>query len=125
MTGISHWVDTDEETGITRYGADQNMDAILDLNHIEYNADHGRLARCMAVVASIPMVAFAQILATGAIGEDGEVRDDVELSERRSGERPERQRSTCAQNETRNDMKLNNSRSQPAAIANHWYLPWR
>lgn len=78
ITGISHWVSTDEETGITSYGADQNMDAILDLNQAEYNADHGRFGE-WTKVASIPMVAFAQIVATGAIGEDGEVRDDVEL----------------------------------------------
>ena len=78
ITGIAHWVDTDEETGITSYGADQDSAAILELNQAEYNADHGRFGE-WTKVASIPMVAYAQIVATGAIGEDGEIRDDVEV----------------------------------------------
>jgi len=42
VTGISHWVSTDEETGITNYGFDQEVALILDVNKEIYNADHGK-----------------------------------------------------------------------------------
>lgn len=81
VSGISHWVDTDEETGITTYGADQETAPILEVNRAEYNADHGRWGE-WTKVASIPMVLFADLMAQGIVDADGTVRDQDEARKR-------------------------------------------
>jgi hypothetical protein len=80
-SGISHWVDTDEETGITTYGADQEVAPILDMNQAEYNGDHGRWGE-FTKVASIPMVFFADLVMSGVVAPDGSTLDDGELRKR-------------------------------------------
>ncbi|HEY6028333.1 MAG TPA: hypothetical protein VIV09_15660 [Pseudolabrys sp.] len=77
ISGISHWTDTDEETGITSYGADQQTDDILEANRAEYTADHGRWGE-WTKVASIPMVFFADLMAQGIVDASGNVRDPDE-----------------------------------------------
>lgn len=59
VTGISHWVDTDEETGLTSYGFDQDVGPILDANKTVYNADHGKWGE-WTWVGSIPLALYWQ-----------------------------------------------------------------
>lgn len=65
-SGIAHWVDTDEETGISTYGMDQDVSAILDQNKREYNADHGKWGEWRHV-GSIPMSLYNQWAAEGIL----------------------------------------------------------
>jgi hypothetical protein len=81
VSGISHWVSTDEESGITTYGADQNVDAILEANQQIYNADHGRHGE-WSWVGCIPMVFFAELVMAGVIDTDGNTIDGDELNKR-------------------------------------------
>lgn len=81
LTGIAHWVDTDEETGITTYGSDQNVDAILESNKEQYNADHGRFGE-WSKVASIPMSLYAAWEREGILNDSEEIKrrlNDPEL----------------------------------------------
>jgi len=64
FSGIAHWVDTDESTGITTYGVDQDVQEIVEDNKAQYNVDHpgwgdGRH------VARVPMSIFAEWVRTG------------------------------------------------------------
>lgn len=77
LSGISHWTDTDETTGITTYGADQEVAPILDANQAEFNSDHGRWGE-WTKVASIPLTLFADMMAQGIIDRSGNVRDPDE-----------------------------------------------
>jgi len=77
VSGISHWVDTDEETGITTYGADQKVDDILEANQAEYNENHGRWGE-WTKVASIPLTLYADLMAQGIVDASGTVRDPDE-----------------------------------------------
>jgi len=77
-SGIAHWVETDEGTGITTYGADQDARAIFQANQDAYNADHGRWGE-LTHVATIPTVLFARLVMAGTISAEGEVYDQQEL----------------------------------------------
>ncbi len=78
ITGIRHWVSTDEETGLTTYGADQDTTEILDANQAEFNSDHGRWGE-WTKVASIPMVLFSDLVSQGVVDADGTVKDQNEV----------------------------------------------
>jgi len=73
VTGISHWTDTDEETGITSYGTDQEVAPILDINKQDYNADHGKWGE-WARVGSIPLSLYWQWSQEGILGDQKELR---------------------------------------------------
>jgi hypothetical protein len=73
VTGISHFVDTDEETGFTNYGFDQDVDAILDANKQIYNADHGKWGE-WAWVGSIPLSLYWQWSQEGILGDQAELK---------------------------------------------------
>ena len=73
VTGIAHWTDTDEETGFTNYGFDQNVDAILDANKAIYNADHGRFGE-WTWVGSIPLSLFWQWQQEGILQDQAELK---------------------------------------------------
>ena len=64
FSGIAHWVDTDEETGITNYGVDQDVREIVEDNKAQYNADHPGWGEGRHV-ASIPMSLFAEWIREG------------------------------------------------------------
>jgi hypothetical protein len=64
FTGIAHWVDTDETTGITTYGVDQEADAIIEANKDAYNADHVPWGDGQPV-ARIPMALYAEWVREG------------------------------------------------------------
>jgi hypothetical protein len=71
QTGISHWVSTDEETGIATYGADQEVAAILDWNQTEYNEVH--TSKEFWHVGSIPLTLYNQWAAEGILGDQKEL----------------------------------------------------
>jgi hypothetical protein len=64
FSGIAHWVSTDETTGITTYGVDQEVDTIIEANKIAYNEDHGRYAD-LEPVARIPLTLLAEWIREG------------------------------------------------------------
>ncbi len=70
MTGISHWTETDEETGYTRYGADQETAPILEANTADYNESHGRFGE-FTHVARIPMLMYEAWVAEGKDTDQG------------------------------------------------------
>jgi hypothetical protein len=73
VTGISHWVDTDESTGITTYGADQEVTPILEANRQDYNESHGKWGE-WARVGSIPMTLWMQWYEEGIISDQKELK---------------------------------------------------
>jgi hypothetical protein len=81
FTGIAHWVDVDEDTGIASYGTDQNVDPILEANKAEFNADHGKWGEWQKV-ASIPMSLYSAWEREGILGDSEEIKrrlNDPEL----------------------------------------------
>lgn len=76
LTAMSHWVDTDEETGITSYGVDQNVDLILDWNKALYNDDHGKWGE-WAHVASIPMAMFLEWEREGILQDQDKLKQKI------------------------------------------------
>ena len=73
MTGVAHWVDTDEETGITTYGSDQDVDTIIETNKAEFNNDHGRWGE-WTHVASIPMSLYMAWEREGILTDQEEIK---------------------------------------------------
>jgi hypothetical protein len=76
MTGISHWVDTDEETGITNYGCDQEVAAILDMNKEVFNGPHAKWGD-WTHVACIPMAMFEEWEREGITSDQKKMRDKL------------------------------------------------
>jgi hypothetical protein len=66
QSGIGHWVDTDESTGLTTYGFDQDATQILEQNKTEYVADHGRYED-FTHVASNPMAKIYEWALDGSL----------------------------------------------------------
>jgi hypothetical protein len=80
-TGIAHWIDVDDETGIASYGTDQNVQTIIEANKADYNADHGRYGE-WTKVASIPMSIYQAWEREGILGDSEEIKrrlNDPEL----------------------------------------------
>lgn len=73
ITGIRHWVDTDETTGITNYGFDQDVAPILETNREIYNADHGKWGE-WAWVGSIPLSLYWAWEQEGILGDQAELK---------------------------------------------------
>lgn len=73
FTGIAHWVDTDEETGMTTFGVDQNVDNIIETNKAEFNADHGRFGE-WTHVASIPISIYEAWKREGILDDEQEIK---------------------------------------------------
>ena len=78
ISGISHWTDTDEDTGMTYFGADQDATAIFDWNRALYNDDHGKWGE-WTHVASIPILMIARLMANGTLDKDYRVLDPDEF----------------------------------------------
>ena len=77
VSGIAHWVDTDEETGLTYYGADQDITPIIEANKFDQTNDWGRW-KDINHVARIPTVTFLSLIQRGILGADGEIYDQEE-----------------------------------------------
>ncbi len=73
ISGIRHWTDTDEETGETRYGYDQEVAAILDYNKHEYNEAPTRWGE-WTWVGSIPLSLFYQWQQEGILDDQKEMK---------------------------------------------------
>lgn len=76
VSGIRHWVDTDEETGETRYGCDQEVAALLDLNKEAFNNSDGRWGE-WTHVACIPMAMFEQWEREGITSDQQKMREKL------------------------------------------------
>ena len=72
-SGIAHWVDTDEATGITTYGVDQDVDVLVEENKVAYNADHGRWEH-FTHVARVPTAIYAEWVREGRDKDDAFVK---------------------------------------------------
>jgi hypothetical protein len=72
-SGVSHWTDTDEETGITRYGYDQDVTSILDWNKREYNEAPTRWGE-WSWVGSIPLALYWQWQQEGILDDQEELK---------------------------------------------------